>query len=260
MACHDNATFLAERYAASCPRSLDAIYLLAYCHYRSGCPRSARGILVNRWPGRNDLSSSLTSSSSDSDVDNDDDRTSSAAVYLLAKSCYDLGLYGEAEEALLGRCRYACSRATTTSTYSQGGSGVSATVPPPYAGRGGSGGGEGNVVDDGEHYRGGGVGEGQKGGGDDAMDEWIVRSSRRCSSVPPTPRCPVPNGAAGMYLLGNICRRTNRRRRAIEYYRLSLRIDPLMWTSYEAMCEIGGGGGAMARARAGTMAVVRRRG
>ena len=112
-------------------------------------------------------------------------------------------------------------------------------------------------VDDGEHYRGGGVGEGQKGGGDDAMDEWIVRSSRRRSSMPPTPRCPVPNGAAGMYLLGNICRRTNRRRRAIEYYRLSLRIDPLMWTSYEAMCEIGGGGGgAMARARAGTMAVV----
>ena len=227
--CHDNATFLAERNAASYPHSADAIYLLAYCHYRSGCPKSARGILVNRWPGRNDLSSSSSSSSSyspdDVDVDDDDDdRTSSAAVYLLAKSCYDLGLYGEAEEALLGRCRYAYSRATTMAP-----------------------GGDGHVGGDRE---GGEYGDNHGGGENDAMDEWIVRAS---TTTKPTSdpagassrysRRPVPNGAAGMYLLGNICRKTNRRRRAIEYYRMSLRIDPLMWTSYEAMCEIGGGGG-----------------
>ena len=46
------------------------------------------------------------------------------------------------------------------------------------------------------------------------MDEWIVESSP----------CPIPNGAAGLYLLGNICRRSNRKRRAMQYYRMSLQV------------------------------------
>ena len=33
------------------------------------------------------------------------ERTRNSSRYLLATVCYDLGLYGEAEEALLGRCR-----------------------------------------------------------------------------------------------------------------------------------------------------------
>lgn len=51
--------------------------------------------------------------------------------------------------------------------------------------------------------------------------------------------CPIPNGAAGLYLLGSICRKSNRRKQAETYYRLSLEIDPLLWTSYEALCEMG---------------------
>ena len=47
-----------------------------------------------------------------------------------------------------------------------------------------------------------------------SMDEWLVETSP----------CPVPNGAAGLYLLGNICRRSNRRRRAMDYYRMSLQV------------------------------------
>jgi hypothetical protein len=47
-----------------------------------------------------------------------------------------------------------------------------------------------------------------------SMDEWLTET---------TP-CPIPNGAAGLYLLGNICRRSNRRRRAMEYYRMSLQV------------------------------------
>jgi len=62
-----------------------------------------------------------------------------------------------------------------------------------------------------------------------SMDEWLIETSP----------CPIPNGAAGLYLLGNICRRSNRRRRAMEYYRMSLQLDPLMWVSYEALCEMG---------------------
>mmetsp|Transcript_17650 Transcript_17650/g.40705 ORF Transcript_17650/g.40705 Transcript_17650/m.40705 type:complete len:944 (-) Transcript_17650:137-2968(-) len=61
------------------------------------------------------------------------------------------------------------------------------------------------------------------------MDEWLVQTSP----------CPIPNGAAGLNLLGNICRRSNRRRRAMDYYRMSLQLDPLMWVSYEALCEMG---------------------
>ena len=46
------------------------------------------------------------------------------------------------------------------------------------------------------------------------MDEWLTETSP----------CPIPNGAAGLYLLGNICRRSNRRRRAMVYYRMSLQV------------------------------------
>lgn len=61
------------------------------------------------------------------------------------------------------------------------------------------------------------------------MDDWLLKSSP----------CPIPNGAAGLYLLGNICRKSSRKQRAIKYYRMSLELDPLMWTSFEALCELG---------------------
>lgn len=47
------------------------------------------------------------------------------------------------------------------------------------------------------------------------MDEWILET---------TP-CPVPNGAAGLHLLGNICRKSNRKQRAMKYYRMSLQVS-----------------------------------
>ena len=91
---YDNATFLAERYAASCP-SENAIYLLAYCYYRKGNAKAARSILLTRWSGRNNFE------------DNDAELTHirNSARYLLATCCYDLALYAEAEEALLRHVR-----------------------------------------------------------------------------------------------------------------------------------------------------------
>ena len=48
-----------------------------------------------------------------------------------------------------------------------------------------------------------------------SMDEWIVETSP----------CPVPNGAAGLHLLADICRRSNRKQRAMQYYRLALKVS-----------------------------------
>jgi len=73
----------------------------------------------------------------------------------------------------------------------------------------------------------------------EAMDAWVVQEARPC---------PIPNGAAGLNLLGLICRKTNRTQRSIEYHRMALKLDPLMWTSYEAICELSGPAGSSTEA------------
>lgn len=49
----------------------------------------------------------------------------------------------------------------------------------------------------------------------------------------------IPNGAAGWNLLGKIAQRANRPRQAIEYYKKSLEMDPLMWASKKCLCDLG---------------------
>ncbi|GLE10439.1 hypothetical protein PINS_up022540 [Pythium insidiosum] len=49
----------------------------------------------------------------------------------------------------------------------------------------------------------------------------------------------VPNGAAGLYLLGRICRRANRRQQAVEYFTMALEHDPSLWSAYEELCDLG---------------------
>lgn len=51
--------------------------------------------------------------------------------------------------------------------------------------------------------------------------------------------CPIPNGAAGLALLGKICRKSNRTDRAIKYFRMSLQLDPFLFTSFQALAELG---------------------
>jgi len=216
--CYDNATFLAERCAASFPRSENAVYLLAYCHYRGGHTKAARSVLLTRWLGRNANPARGSKStigrrgvgrgSNDASVgaavvvDVELERTRSSARYLLSKACYDLGLYSKAEESLLKHCRETFALAVA----------------------------EGGGIINGAKVR---------GNLNEAMDAWIVQSSQQSSASPRT-TCPIPNGSAGLYLLGNICRKTNRRQRAIECYRLLLKLDQLMWTSYEVICKLGG--------------------
>ncbi|KAK8620023.1 hypothetical protein V6N13_066510 [Hibiscus sabdariffa] len=49
----------------------------------------------------------------------------------------------------------------------------------------------------------------------------------------------IPNGAAGHYLLGLICRYTDRKKSAIHHFRLALSIDPLLWAAHEELCILG---------------------
>jgi anaphase-promoting complex subunit 3 len=51
--------------------------------------------------------------------------------------------------------------------------------------------------------------------------------------------CPVPNGAAGLALLGKIYRKTSRKQRATKFFQMSLQLDPFLWTSFEALAEMG---------------------
>ena len=54
----------------------------------------------------------------------------------------------------------------------------------------------------------------------------------------------VPNGAAGLCLLGTICMRTQpqqsqtQRARAARYFRRALEINPLMWSAYESLSHL----------------------
>lgn len=48
----------------------------------------------------------------------------------------------------------------------------------------------------------------------------------------------VPQGAAGLFLLGRLCHKAQRPRHAQTYYRLALKLDPTLWGAYEALCRL----------------------
>ena len=49
----------------------------------------------------------------------------------------------------------------------------------------------------------------------------------------------VPNGAAGLYMLGRIYQLSNRHSAAIAYYNTALQRDPMLWSAYEELCVLG---------------------
>jgi hypothetical protein len=49
----------------------------------------------------------------------------------------------------------------------------------------------------------------------------------------------VPNSAAGLYLMGVICLKSQQRARAIKYLNRCLAINPFMWSASEALCQLG---------------------
>lgn len=71
----------------------------------------------------------------------------------------------------------------------------------------------------------------------------------------------MPNGAAGLALLAKICKKSNRKDQAIHFFRMSLQLDPFLFTSFQALAELGvvdldataifgGGGGSSSAALA----------
>jgi anaphase-promoting complex subunit 3 len=49
----------------------------------------------------------------------------------------------------------------------------------------------------------------------------------------------VPNGAAGLYLLGLICKKQNQFERAKKCFAECLKINPFLWSSYETLANMG---------------------
>lgn len=49
----------------------------------------------------------------------------------------------------------------------------------------------------------------------------------------------TPGGAAGLYLLGRICRLTQRVTKAVQYLCGALSLNPLLWCAYEELCLLG---------------------
>lgn len=49
----------------------------------------------------------------------------------------------------------------------------------------------------------------------------------------------VPNGAAGLYLMGMICVKMQQRQRATKYLTRCLGLNPFMWSAYEALSQLG---------------------
>jgi len=49
----------------------------------------------------------------------------------------------------------------------------------------------------------------------------------------------VARGAAGLHLLGMICKETGRRAAAITHFSAALTLDPFLWTAYEELCALG---------------------
>ena len=62
------------------------------------------------------------------------------------------------------------------------------------------------------------------------------------SPLDPNPGHPVgdvPNGAAGQYLLGLVCKETGRRAAAVAHLAAALAADPFMWCAHEQLCGLG---------------------
>lgn len=49
----------------------------------------------------------------------------------------------------------------------------------------------------------------------------------------------IPNGSAGYYLLGRIYQLSNRHNIAIAYFNTALQLDPMMWQSFQELCNLG---------------------
>ena len=52
----------------------------------------------------------------------------------------------------------------------------------------------------------------------------------------------VPNDAAGLYLLGTVCRKANRKVQATKCFQLCLTLEPFFWSAFESLSDMGNEG------------------
>jgi hypothetical protein len=72
-----------------------------------------------------------------------------------------------------------------------------------------------------------------------ALRRWRRARLGRLAERRPGGGAQVPHGAAGYYLLGRICRLTNRQRQAVQHFAAALALDGLLWCAYEELCILG---------------------
>lgn len=206
---HSNATFLAERFIAHSP-SPHSAYLLAICHYRSNSPKRAKSVLQ---PYAAKCSLIIEREQDEEAAESLEESMSDCILYLLAKCCVDLKLYNEAEEYLLTRAKgdYAHYKKQVKKNIQK--FNINCESLEDWL--------EALLSMDLEENSG--------------TDEHKVQNDELDLAA----TCPIPNGAAGLHLLGIICKHTSRHDKAKRFFQMSLKLDPMLWISYNELCEIG---------------------
>jgi len=265
---HENATFLAERFVAhnSTPYSN---YLLAMCHYRSNKPKKAKSILTT-WSQKTvfyggDASSALMGESIlyllakccvDLELWNEAEdtllRTARAEYAAFKKQIKErLNQLNASTNSNGGNNSNINSNngdnpvlGTPSNAAEHGHENTAASATNNNNNTNASGSDEMNIKQKKKLQKELNM----------SLDEWLAIDCHQNNNTTTNPAasetsndvfpctnnfCPIPNGAAGLNLLGLICQRTMRKEKACLYYRLSLTLDPMMWTSYEALCEMG---------------------
>lgn len=233
--CHDNASFVAERMVAYRPTQ-QSIYLLAMSYYRGGSPKKARSVLVQYrelWSTHIDSSTirkkeekkkkiakKINKNKYKNNIENEDQKEANLEDNNNDEtSSLDDNDQQEEEELSKNRLKNAMSFLLAKSCmdlqyYAEAEDVLLRESRARFI----------------EHVQAEKADKSKKNlNKKTVFDKWVLNTSP----------CPVPNGAAGLNILGTVCRKTQRRKRAVEYYRMSLQLDPLMWTSYEALCEMG---------------------
>jgi len=137
---------------------------------------------------------------SSSENANDAEGILDCILYLLAKCSVDLNMWNEAEEYLLQRAK---------SDY---------TLYKKQMKKNGN--------------------SQQQRAGADSLEAWLEELLLEGAGVEGD-SSPVPNGAAGFHLLGIVCKKTMRMEKAKTYFELSLKLDPMLYESYQELCEMG---------------------
>ena len=246
--CHDNASFVAERMVAYRPTQ-QSVYLLAMSYYRGGSPKKARSVLVQYrelWSTHIDSTSSSIRKKDDkkkkiakkinknnfknNNGNHEDHKQTNSEDSIQTNNNNTGGTdsleddnnqeqeEGEEEEVTKNRLKNAMSFLLAKSCmdlqyYAEAEDVLLRESRARFM----------------EHVQAEKAAEKSSSSSKKSLsnhnkkavfDKWVLNTSP----------CPIPNGAAGLNILGTVCRKTQRRKRAVEYYRMSLQVRTYIHT------------------------------